>query len=93
MENKYTNRYVLETGIGLQDVDHLKNSSYFVQESERYLRGEISLDELDEIIEVAGNVPLSKKVVVDPNEITDIIKEIRHKAGHKKDENIHLWQE
>ena len=50
MENKYTNRYVLETGIGLQDVDHLKNSSYFVQESERYLRGEISLDELDEIV-------------------------------------------
>ncbi len=35
------------------------------------------LDELEEIIEVAGNVPLSKKVVVDPNEITDIIKEIR----------------
>ena len=50
MENKYTNRYVLETGIGLQDVDHLKNSSYFVQESERYLRGEISLDELNEIV-------------------------------------------
>ena len=50
MENKYTNRYILETGIGLQDVDHLKNSSYFVQESERYLKGEISLDELDEIV-------------------------------------------
>ncbi len=50
MENKYINRYVLETGIGLQDVDHLKNSSYFVQESERYLRGEISLDELDKIV-------------------------------------------
>ena len=50
MENKYSNRYVLETGIGLQDVDHLKNSSYFVQESERYLRGEISLDELDKIV-------------------------------------------
>lgn len=50
MENKYTNRYVLETGMGLQDVDHLKNSSYFVQESERYLRGEITLDELDGIV-------------------------------------------
>ena len=35
------------------------------------------LDELEEIIEVAGNVPLSKKVVVDPNEISEIIKEIR----------------
>ena len=50
MENKYSNRYVLETGIGLQDVDHLKNSSYFIQESERYLKGEISLEELDHIV-------------------------------------------
>ena len=50
MENKYSNRYVLETGIGLQDVDHLKNSSYFIRESERYLKGEISLDELDGIV-------------------------------------------
>ena len=29
MENKYTNKYVIETGIGLQDVDNLKNSSYY----------------------------------------------------------------
>ena len=50
MENKYTNRYILETGIGLQDVDHLKNSSYFLKESQRYLEGEISLDELDGIV-------------------------------------------
>lgn len=50
MENKYSNRYVLETGIGLQDVDHLKNSSYFIRESERYLKGEISLDELEGIV-------------------------------------------
>lgn len=50
MENNYTNRYILETGIGLQDVDHLKNSSYFLQESERYLKGEISLDDLDNIV-------------------------------------------
>ena len=35
------------------------------------------LDELEEIVEVASNVPLSKKVVVDPNEVLDIIKEIR----------------
>lgn len=40
----------METGIGLQDVDHLKNSSYFLWESERYLKGEISLDELDDIV-------------------------------------------
>ena len=50
MENKYSNKYVIETGIGLQDVDGLKNSSYFVSESERYIRGEISLDELEEIV-------------------------------------------
>ena len=24
------NRYIIETGIGLQDVDKLKNSSYFI---------------------------------------------------------------
>ena len=50
MENDYTKKYILETGIGLQDVDRLKNSSYFVKESERYLKGEISLEELDNII-------------------------------------------
>ena len=50
MENDYSKKYILETGIGLQDVDCLKNSSYFVKESERYLKGEISLDELDNII-------------------------------------------
>jgi len=35
------------------------------------------LDELDEIIEVASGVPLVKKVMVDPDEISEIIKEIR----------------
>ena len=47
---KYNNNYVLKTGIGLQDVDKLKNSTYFKQESERYLKGEITLDEFDKII-------------------------------------------
>ena len=70
MENKYTNRYVLETGIGLQDVDHLKNSSYFVQESERYLRGEISLDELDDIV---NSYYKSKPSVGDRSEEADKI--------------------
>ena len=50
MESKYSNKYVIETGIGLQDVDGLKNSSYFLNESNRYIKGEISLDELDDII-------------------------------------------
>lgn len=40
----------METGIGLQDVDNLKNSSYFINESERYIKGEISLLELENII-------------------------------------------
>jgi hypothetical protein len=35
------------------------------------------LDELDEIIEVASSVPLVKKVMVDPEEISEIVKEIR----------------
>lgn len=50
MKNKYTNKYILETGIGLQDVDRLDNSSYFKNEANRYLKGEISLEELDTII-------------------------------------------
>ena len=50
MENKYSNKYIIETGIGLQDVDNLKNSSYFINESERYIKGEISLSELENII-------------------------------------------
>lgn len=36
--------------MGLQDVDGLKNSSYFKQEAERYIKGEITLDELEQLI-------------------------------------------
>ena len=50
MENKYSNKYLIETGIGLQDVDGLKNSSYFLLQADKYINGEISLDELDKII-------------------------------------------
>ncbi len=50
MSKKYSNKYIIETGIGLQDVDGIKNSSYFSNESARYIKGEISLDELDRII-------------------------------------------
>ncbi|MCR5332753.1 MAG: hypothetical protein K6E11_01875 [Bacilli bacterium] len=70
MENNYTNRYILETGIGLQDVDHLKNSSYFLRESERYLKGEISLDELDDIVD---SYYKSKPAVGDRSEEADKI--------------------
>jgi len=44
------NKYIIETGIGLQDVDQLKNSSYFLNETNKYIKGEISLEELDSII-------------------------------------------
>ena len=50
MENKYSNRYVIETGIGLQDVDGLKNSTYFLSQAEKYINGEISLEELDKLV-------------------------------------------
>ena len=50
MENQYSNKYLIETGIGLQDVDGLKNSSYFLSQADKYIKGEISLDELDRII-------------------------------------------
>ena len=50
MKNKYSNKYLIETGMGLQDVDGLKNSSYFINESERYIKGEITLNELEQII-------------------------------------------
>lgn len=50
MEKKYSNKYLIDTAIGLQDVDHLENSKFFVNESQRYVRGEIDLDELEEIV-------------------------------------------
>ena len=36
--------------MGLQDVDGLKNSSYFLSQADRYIKGEISLEELDKIV-------------------------------------------
>ena len=50
MSQKYTNKYLIETAIGLQGVDHLENSEYFINESQRYIKGEISLEELDGIV-------------------------------------------
>ncbi len=50
MENKYTREYLLGTGVGLQDVDHLKTSEYFNKESQRYISGEISLEEFGKLI-------------------------------------------
>jgi len=50
MKKASLSKYNIDLGIGLQDVDNLKNSSYFLNESTRYIKGEISLDELDRII-------------------------------------------
>ena len=50
MENKYSNKYLIETGIGLQDVDGLKNSHYFLSQADKYINGEISLEDLDKLI-------------------------------------------
>ena len=50
MDNIKNNKYIIETGMGLQDVDKLKNSAYFINETNKYINGEISLDELDAII-------------------------------------------
>lgn len=69
MKNKYSNKYLIETGIGLQDVDKLKNSSYFLNESNRYIKGEISIDELDEII----NSYYKNKPSIDRSEEADKI--------------------
>ena len=35
------------------------------------------LNELEEVLDMASGVPLVKKVMVDPDEVTDIVKEIR----------------
>ena len=50
MKEKYARKYLIETGIGLQDVDHLKNSDFFLNETNKYIKGEISLNELDQRI-------------------------------------------
>ena len=55
-------------GSGLQDVDGLKNSSYFLTESARYIKGEITLDELDRII---SSYYESKKDVTDRSDEAD----------------------
>ncbi|MBO4737080.1 MAG: Fic family protein [Bacilli bacterium] len=68
MKEKYQNKYVIEMGSGLQDVDGLKNSSYFLSESARYIKGEITLDELDRII---SSYYESKKDVTDRSDEAD----------------------
>ena len=51
MKKTYSREYLIKTGSGLQDVDGLKNSEYFLAESKRYIDGEISLNELNKKIQ------------------------------------------
>lgn len=50
MEREKYNKYIIGTGIGLQDVDKLQNSQYFLNETEKYINGDITLEELDRLI-------------------------------------------
>ena len=60
MEEKLYRKYIIETAMGLQAVDGLKCSSFFVSQAERYIEGEISLVELEEIIDEYYKTNLKK---------------------------------
>ena len=51
MEDEQQRKYLIETGMGLQAVDGLKNSVYFLSLVPRYIKGEISLDEFGHLID------------------------------------------
>ena len=50
MTEQEKRRYIIETAIGLQAVDGLHVSDFFLQQSERYISDEITLKELGEIV-------------------------------------------
>lgn len=50
MNNKYNQKYLIEIGIGLQAVDGLEGSKYFSEQTKRYINGEISIKELQDLI-------------------------------------------
>ena len=50
MTEQEKRRYIIKTAIGLQAVDGLHVSDFFLQQSERYISGEITLKELGEIV-------------------------------------------
>lgn len=80
MENKYSKKYLIETGIGLQDVDGLKNSHYFMEQADKYIKGEISLEQLDALInKYYENIPeedeRSEEADIVSNRIAQIISE------------------
>ena len=92
MKKKYSNKYLIKTGIGLQDVDHLENSDYFLQESEKYISGEISLDELkDKIDKYYQNKPNEKIQKIEKQndmEESDVNNEKKIDTINKYDNNL-----
>ena len=77
MNKKYSNKYLISTGIGLQDVDHLENSEYFLQESEKYISGEISLNELKEkIANYYKNKPVDKSRTKEADDVSTRIADL-----------------
>lgn len=77
MKKKYSNKYLISTGIGLQDVDHLENSKYFLQESEKYISGEISLNELKEkIANYYKNKPVDKSRTKEADDVSTRIADL-----------------
>lgn len=57
-------KYIIETAIGLQDVDHLRNSKYFLELADKYVDGKISLLELERCISIyyKSNSEVDKKI-------------------------------
>lgn len=51
MENRYSNRYILETAIAIQSASGNKPSAFFMEQAERCMNDEITLDELEKIID------------------------------------------
>ena len=61
----------------MQDVDHLENSEYFLQESEKYISGEISLNELKEkITNYYKNKPVDKSRTKEADDVSTRIADL-----------------
>lgn len=87
MENKYSNKYLIETGISLQYVDGLKNSTYFLSQADRYVKGEISFGIIKanpriSIDELASRIDISPRTI--DNVIALLSKENRIKRINGK---------
>ena len=91
MTEQEKRRYIIETAIGLQAVDGLHVSDFFLQQSERYISGEITLKELGEI--VRDSLPLG---LADTNSKGEIVKDFGNydnsslKYEVKKSSNMYL---